>query len=241
MHRRLPSPRCSSPCSRSSSLSAPALTPRSCRELGQVEADQGPAGQEQGPRRGLRRHGQHQGRRRRGAQIAPGSVGSALIGDGSVSFGDLETAAQPDRDLDLLKKRPDHGRRPGRRQHGPRRRSSATGRSPSTATAGTSRQPRRSATRWCPRARLGHGVDQLADDFNPRARSRRSPGTLASGTDCDRRRRLRADGLREVLNFGVIGVNKTGGQTDCLYRERLGRLRAGAPASARRTARAARQ
>lgn len=39
----------------------------------------------------------------KGAQIAAGAVGSAQIGDGSIAVGDLAPAAQPDKDLDLLR------------------------------------------------------------------------------------------------------------------------------------------
>lgn len=39
----------------------------------------------------------------KGPQIAPGAVGSVQIEDGSIAVGDLSPAAQPDKDLDLLR------------------------------------------------------------------------------------------------------------------------------------------
>lgn len=39
----------------------------------------------------------------KGAQIAPGAVGGSQIEDGSVGVGELTPAAQPDKDLDLLR------------------------------------------------------------------------------------------------------------------------------------------
>lgn len=153
----------------------------------------------------------------RGAQIAPGSVGSAQIGDGSVSFGDLETAAQPDKDLDLLKSGPITVDDP------------VDGNTTTTAILsygpftiyGNCRDVTSTAQISYTMVSTEHGwvtaSTSSPDDFNP-GEVKAISGTLASGTDYT----IAGGGYAltdsgRFLSFGVIGVNKTGGQTDCLY------------------------
>ncbi len=150
-------------------------------------------------------------------QLPKNSVGSAQIGDGSVSFGDLETAAQPDKDLDLLKSGPITVDDP------------VDGNTTTTAILsygpftiyGNCRDVTSTAQISYTMVSTEHGwvtaSTSSPDDFNP-GEVKAISGTLASGTDYT----IAGGGYAltdsgRFLSFGVIGVNKTGGQTDCLY------------------------